>query len=79
MGIHMTSSGGDEFIDEVIAQAIADAEEKPAAGFAAKAREEGRSSLDDVDLEIEVDEPGFKLDEARIRRLANEELARDTA
>lgn len=78
MGIEISSSGGDGFFDDVFGNGLAAVEEQLASELAETARAEGMPTVDEIALEVESGDPSVKLDEPRIRRLANEKLARGT-
>jgi hypothetical protein len=76
MGIEIHSNIDDAF-DDFERQAVDAMHEQMAQGLADQMRDMGRTTADNVELDIEsdTDDPKYRIDPERVRRRANEILA----
>ena len=75
MGIKFSGGGNfGSFFDNVLKKASDDAHEHFAQKLAEKARENGMTSADDINLEVSSDSEEFPIDGKRVKRRANEIL-----
>lgn len=78
MGIEFTSNF-DQIAKQIMAEASDRMHEAMAQGVAERAREEGMSTADNIQLELtsDSDDPELQIDADRVRARANEILAGD--